>query len=74
MFKRKEKIIRREIEYKVEVVQAEAMRIVKDGTYVLQLNYSLPNEQLKLITESIKKSTGAKWIIVNGGGNVIQVN
>ena len=74
MFKRKEKIIKREIEYKVELVEAKAMRIVKNGTYVLSLSHTLPTSELDNIIKTLKKTTEAKWIIVQGAADIVKVN
>lgn len=74
MFKRKEKIIKREIEFKFEIVQAEAMRIVKNGTYILSLSHSLPASELDKMIKTLKKTTGAKWLIVQGAAQVVKVD
>jgi len=74
MFKRKEKIIKRETEFRVEMVNAEALRIAKNGTYILSLGHSLPASELDKMIKTLKTTTGAKWIIVQGGAQVIKVD
>lgn len=73
MFKRKEKVIKREIEFRVEIVGAEAMRIAKNGTYVLALDRNLPFSELDKMINTLKKTTSAKWIIIQNGANIVKV-
>lgn len=74
MFKCKQTVIKHETEFSVQIVQAEALRITKGGTYVLALNRSMPYEQLNNIISTLKKETSAKWIIIQDGASIVKVN
>ena len=73
IFKRKPKELpKREIEFQVNVVGAQAMHIKRTGTYVLEMDHSLPKEQLNDIIKQLRAQTGAKWIIVQGSVKVMK--
>lgn len=69
-FKRKKHIITHE--HQVTIANAEAMHIKRTGSYILQLETTLDQEQLAKIAKMLREGTGAKWIIVQGGAKVIQ--
>lgn len=71
IFRRKVKELpKREIEFQVNVVGAEAMHIKRTGSYILQLDYNMPNQQIDEMIKKLKASTGANWVIVQGGAKV----
>jgi hypothetical protein len=70
IFRRKKLIITHE--HQVSISKAEAMHIKRTGSYILQLENTLPMEQIEKITKMLRQSTGAKWIVVQGGAKVIQ--
>jgi hypothetical protein len=68
MFKRKQKLVEKTIEFQVNIVNAEAINIKKTGSYILQVDHHLPAQSLDDIIKTLKKETGAKWIVVQGSG------
>lgn len=60
------------IEIKVQVVQAEAMHIKRTGSYVLQLQNTLPAQECAKIVRQLHQQTGAKWVVVQGGAKVME--
>ena len=74
MFKRKQKPIQKTIEFQVNVVNAEAINIKKTGSYILQVDHHMPTEQVNQMLKTLKNETGAKWIIVQGGGVKVVTN
>lgn len=70
MFKRKEKIVRTEIDMQVNLINAEVLRIVKNGTYIVQFNQLLPNSQMREVCEKLKSTTGAKFIVMSGNAQI----
>ena len=60
------------IEIKVQVIPAEAMHIKRTGSYVLQLQNTLPAEECAKIIKQLREQTGAKWVIVQGGAKVME--
>ena len=74
MFKKKEKHIHRNIEFQVNVVNAEAINIKKTGSYILQVDNHLPTEQLNQMIQTLKKQTGAKWIVIQGSSVKVVTN
>lgn len=59
-------------EHQVTIAKAEAMHIKRTGSYILQLENTLPLEQIEKITKMLRQSTGAKWIVVQGGAKVVK--
>jgi hypothetical protein len=74
MFKKKEDSRQIEVEFRVNVVNAEAIHIKKTGSYILQVDHHMPREQLNEMLKTLKKVTGAKWIVVQGGGVKVITN
>lgn len=74
MFNRKQKQIQKTIEFQVNVVNAEAINIKKTGSYILQVDHHLPTESLNDMIKTLKKETGAKWIVVQGSGVKVVTN
>jgi ribosomal protein S16 len=74
MFKRKQKSVEKTIEFQVNVVNAEAINIKKTGTYILQIDHYMPTHSLNDMIKTLKKETGAKWIIVQGSGVKVVTN
>ena len=74
MFKRKQQQIAKTIEFQVNVVNAEAINIKKTGSYILQVDHHLPTESLNDMIKTLKKETGAKWIVVQGSGIKVITN
>ena len=74
MFKKKQQPRDVNIEYQVRVIEAEAVNIKKTGSYILQVDNNLPGEILNQMLKTLKKETGAKWIIVQGGGVKVITN
>jgi hypothetical protein len=74
LFKRKEVIIERRIEFSVTPIDAKAFHIKRTGSYILQLDYTVNEQVAKEILDKLKQSTGAKWGIIQGGARVIEVN
>lgn len=74
MFKRKEKIVRTEVDIQVNLVQGEIVRIAKNGTYILQIPQMLPLSYLKEITEKLKKETGAKFVVIQYNAEIWRVD
>ena len=71
IFRRKPKELpKREIEFQVNVIGAQAMHIKRTGSYVLELERPLPNEELNRIIKQLREQTGAKWVIVQGSVKV----
>jgi hypothetical protein len=71
IFKRKPKELpKREIEFQVNIVDAQALHIKRTGSYILQLNQSLPMSECDKIIKQLKQQTGAKWVIVQGNARV----
>lgn len=60
------------IEVKVQVIQAEAMHIKRTGSYVIQLQNTLPAEECSKIVRQLRQQTGAKWVLVQGGAKVME--
>jgi len=69
MFNKKPKKV--EVEFRVNIVNGEALHIKRTGSYILQIDHSLPREQLNNLMKMLRESTGAKWVIVQGGAKVI---
>lgn len=74
MFRKKIKPIEKTIEFQVNVVNAEAINIKKTGSYILQVDHHMPIEQVNQMLKTLKNETGAKWIIVQGGGVKVVTN
>ena len=74
MFKRKQQRVEKTIEFQVNVVNAEAINIKKTGSYILQVDHHLPTESLNNMLKTLKKETGAKWIVVQGSGVKVVTN
>ena len=74
MFKRKKQIVDKTIEFQVNVVNAEAINIKKTGSYILQIDHHLPAQSLNEMVKTLKKETGAKWIVVQGSGVKVVTN
>jgi hypothetical protein len=74
MFKRKQKLVEKTIEFQVNVVNAEAINIKKTGSYILQIDHNLPAQSLNEMIKTLKKETGAKWIVVQGSGVKVVTN
>ena len=74
MFKRKKQIVDKTIEFQVNVVNAEAINIKKTGSYILQVDHHLPAQSLNEMIKTLKKETGAKWIVVQGSGVKVVTN
>jgi hypothetical protein len=74
VFKKKKQQRDVNIEYQVRVIDAEAVNIKKTGSYILQVDNHLPGEILNQMLKTLKKETGAKWIIVQGGGVKVVTN
>jgi hypothetical protein len=74
MFKRKQKLVQKTIEFQVNVVNAEAINIRKTGSYILQVDHHLPQQALNEMLKTLKKETGAKWIVVQGPGIKVFTN
>jgi hypothetical protein len=72
MFKKKATSV--EIEHRINIVNAEALNIKKTGSYILQLDTYLSSRQCEEILNTLKKDTGAKWIIVQGAGTKVITN
>jgi hypothetical protein len=70
MFKRKGCVEERHITFDVNVVDAAAMHIRKNGSYVLELDYNMPKEVIDKTLRQLKETTGAKWIVIQGGLHV----
>lgn len=70
MFKRKEKIVRTEIDLQVNFTNAEVLRIVKNGTYLVQFDHFLPESQMKEINRILKETPGAKFVILAGNAKI----
>lgn len=69
MFKRKPQRV--EVEHRITFENAEALNIKKTGSYILCLNSYIENSRADEIIKMLKKETGAKWIIIQGGAKVI---
>lgn len=69
MFNKKPKKV--EIEFRVNVVNGEALHIKRTGSYILQLDHNLPQQELVNLAKKLRYDTGAKWVIVQGGAKVI---
>ena len=74
MFKRKQKLVEKTIEFQVNLVNAEAINIKKTGSYILQVDHHLPTESLNDMIKTLKKETGAKWIVIRGSGVKVVTN
>lgn len=74
MFKKKQMPIQKTIEFEVNVINAEAINIKKTGSYILQVDSYLPSAELNQMLKTLKKETGAKWIIVQGKGVKVVTN
>ena len=74
MFKRKNQRVEKTVEFQVNVVNAEAINIKKTGSYILQIDHHLPAQSLDDIIKTLKKETGAKWIVVQGSGVKVVTN
>jgi hypothetical protein len=73
IFRRKAKELpKREIEFQVNVIGAEALHIKRTGSYILQLDQNIPMVQVDEMTKKLKASTGANWVIVLGGARVVK--
>ena len=71
IFKRNPKELpKREIEFQINIVDAQALHIKRTGSYILQLNQSLPMSECDKIIKQLKQQTGAKWVIVQGNARV----
>lgn len=71
IFRRKAKELpKREIEFKINVINAEALHIKRTGSYVLQLSATLPMSEVQKIAKQLREETGAKWVVVQGGSRV----
>ena len=71
IFNRKPKELpKREIEFQVTIVDAQALHIKRTGSYILQLNQNLPQSECAKIVKQLKEQTGAKWVIVQGNARV----
>lgn len=73
LFKRKEVIIERRVEFTVTPIEAKALHIKRTGSYILQMDHSITNQAAQEMITMLKKSTGAHWVIIQGGGRVIEV-
>ncbi len=74
MFKRKGCIEERHITFDVSIVEAKAMHIRKGGSYILELDYQMPREEINKVLKTLKETTGAKWIVIQGGLHVRKGN
>jgi len=70
MFKKKGCIEQKHITFDVNVVDATALHIRKSGTYILEVPNYLPSEELNKMLKILKETTGAKWIVLQGGTTV----
>jgi thioredoxin-related protein len=70
MFKKKGCIEQKHITFDVNVVDATALHIRKGGTYILEVPNYLPSEELNKMLKILKETTGAKWIVLQGGTTV----
>lgn len=71
IFKRKVKELpKREIEFHVNVVGAEALHIKRTGTYILEVDTLMNRESVNDILKTLRQQTGAKWILMQGGAKV----
>ena len=60
------------IEIKVKLIEAEALHIKRTGAYILQLDRPMPMAEIQKIQKQLREATGAKWVVINVGGTVIQ--
>ena len=74
MFKKRQKMVEKTIEFQVNVVNAEAINIKKTGSYILQIDHYMPTQSLDEMIKTLKKETGAKWIVVQGSGVKVVTN
>ena len=74
MFKKNEKRIERTIEFQVKVVNADAINIKKTGSYILQVDNHMPTEMVNSMLKTLKKETGAKWILIQGSSVKVVTN
>lgn len=73
IFRRKVKQLpKREIEFRINIVEAQAMHIKRTGSYILQLDHQLPSSELQKMSKQLRDSTGAKWVIVQAGATVLK--
>ena len=71
IFKRKIKEMpKREIEFRVNIIDAHALHIKRTGSYILQLNGNLPASECAKIVKQLREQTGAKWVVVQGNASV----
>lgn len=66
MFRKKQKKTQIAIEHRINFVNAEVINIKKTGSYILQIDNYMNEEQLNQILKTLKKQTGAKWIAIQG--------
>lgn len=66
MFRKKQKNTQIAIEHRINFVNAEVINIKKTGSYILQIENYVNEEQLNEILKTLKKQTGAKWIAIQG--------
>ena len=74
MFNKKQQQKTITIEHQINVVNAEAINIKKTGSYILQVDNYLPTERLNEMLQTLKKETGAKWIVIQGSGVKVVTN
>jgi len=73
MFKKKGCVEQKHITFDVNVIGATALQVKKGGTYILEISNYLPHEELNKMLKILKETTGAKWIILQGGTTVRKV-
>jgi hypothetical protein len=73
MFRKQKQCQERHITFDVNLVEANAMHIRKGGCYILEVPNYLPTQELDKVIKSLKETTGAKWIVIQGGSTVRKV-